>query len=390
MDCAFRYELKPDRMNPLLNTIDVEIVRGNVHAIEQLAPEWDELARHAVNDFPYYHAGWMRSYLTAFEPSAETCLVCIRTGGRLDALLPLVQERGSVKGIPVKKLRLPANVHTVRSDVLMRDTANAAEIINKIWTAFEKQLQWDVFEARDVPDGSVLLSILDHATVKQSRVPGQKSPYFLLPEVCQDECWLADLKPSFRKDLRRTSKQLSELGNVTLTRVETADINALERFYKLEGSGWKGSSGSSIISDVGTKAFYDNLASEGQKSGGLSLYLLELDGRLIAGHFGITHRGRYSSLKWAYDEEFSRYSPGHLIISEICRDLSKRDVREIDLLGNWSEAKAKWARETRQHWFVRAFNSTIAGTLAAQMELRIAPVAKRLIRGRPANPTINS
>jgi CelD/BcsL family acetyltransferase involved in cellulose biosynthesis len=363
--------------------ITVEAIRGDSHGIDALVPEWRELARDAVNDLPFYHPEWIQAHLRAFEPSAKIALICVRTDGQLDAVLPLIEERAVIKGIPVRKLRAPANVHTPRFDFLLRKTARSDDVISALWAFIQTRLRWDVMEMRNVPDGGVI-DLLFHRAMKDNESVGktvaQRSPYLPLPQECGEDGLPKGLKPSFRKDLRRCLRQLSEQGEVKLRRVTRADAEALRNFYLLEDSGWKGSEASSISASPGTKAFYDAIAAEGENQKYLSLYFLDLNDTPIAAHFGIFYQGWYASLKWAYDEKYSRYSPGHLIISEIFRDLVERDGQEIDLLGNWSEAKSKWASETRQHAFLYFFNNTIKGRLSRIMKFQVTPTLRKLLK----------
>ena len=57
------------------------------------------------------------------------------------------------------------------------------------------------------------------------------------------------------------------------------------------------------------------------------MYALELNGELLASHFGLSHGARYSSPKIAYNEKFPQYAPGHLIVSEILQECSSRAVQ---------------------------------------------------------------
>jgi hypothetical protein len=88
----------------------------------------------------------------------------------------------------------------------------------------------------------------------------------------------------------------------------------------LELRGWKGRAGTAIAQDAATLGFYTDLARELAAQGQLALWAMYLDERLIAFQYGIEHRGCYALLKPAYDETYSRYSPGQLLMAEVLRD----------------------------------------------------------------------
>src|SRR5262249_39535592 len=113
---------------------------------------------------------------------------------------------------------------------------------------------------------------------------------------------LADVSGRFRKDLRRLARKLATHGRLRHRRGAAADPAALASLYRLERSGWKGREGSAIACKPKSREFFDSIAKEAERFGYLSLYFLELSGRPIAAHFGLTYGGRYFSPKVAYDD----------------------------------------------------------------------------------------
>jgi CelD/BcsL family acetyltransferase involved in cellulose biosynthesis len=156
-----------------------------------------------------------------------------------------------------------------------------------------------------------------------------------------------------RSQIRQIRLRLREHGRLTFSRITTADHHALERFYKLEASGWKAQRGSCVLND-GTQSFYDEVADAAARGGYLSLYTLELNGTLIAAHISFMHRDRCYSPKVAYNEDYKQFAPGHLIVAEIVRDCAARGIRGFDITGQDQPWKMKWTSETRpiSHHFI--------------------------------------
>jgi hypothetical protein len=67
------------------------------------------------------------------------------------------------------------------------------------------------------------------------------------------------------------------MGPLTAVQHRVADPVTLERFYELEGSGWKGRSGTAIACDSQTREFYDAIARAAADFGYLSLDFLEVE-----------------------------------------------------------------------------------------------------------------
>ena len=160
--------------------------------------------------------------------------------------------------------------------------------------------------------------------------------------------------PSFARTCRRAKRQLEEQGTLELKHYSAADPEALEKFYALEASGWKGAEGTAIKCDPCTRQFYDAIAQAAARDGYLSLDFLELNGKPIAGHFGFNLRGRYFLAKAGYDEAFRRYGPGQLLVNEILNQTPQRGLHEFDFVGpaTWDESRWASARRTNYRVFI--------------------------------------
>jgi len=188
---------------------------------------------------------------------------------------------------------------------------------------------------------------------------------------------------NLRRTLRRIERRIAAEGELTLRRIEAPDAEALRRFYELESAGWKGERGSAIARRESTQRFYDEVAQSAGRFGYLSLYLLELDGRLVAAHFGLALGGRYFMPKCAIDETAKPYAPGHLLIHAVLQDAARRGLTQFDFMGADDEYKMKWASGVRSHssWFV--FRKSLYGRLLYALRFQAKAIAKKLLRPRP-------
>jgi CelD/BcsL family acetyltransferase involved in cellulose biosynthesis len=172
---------------------------------------------------------------------------------------------------------------------------------------------------------------------------------------------LAQVGAGFRSSLRRKRRRIEEQGALRLRCFERAEPAALERFYELESAGWKGQKGTAIACDERTRRFYDGLADAASRHGYFSLYALECGGRVVAMQYCLSDRERCYLLKPAFDENFSKYSPGQLITQEILRDCLERGLTEYDFLGREAEWKGEWAEATRPQADCYIFRRGLAG-----------------------------
>jgi CelD/BcsL family acetyltransferase involved in cellulose biosynthesis len=294
-----------------------------------------------------------------------------------------VEERGSFSRIPVRKLRAPVNSAAGRFDAVRSARVDGDALIRATWEHLKQIDGWDILQFRDAPEGSTVSRLAQAARDDGYRTiqePEKPSPYVAVP-ADPDLLEKMPINSRLRRELRQVRRLLSEQGPFSLYRGDRADRDALERFYRLEASGWKGQEGSAIVCDQKNRQFFDEIAESAAHFGYFSLYMLELKGQLLAAHFGFTLRGCYYSAVVAYNEEFKQFSPGHLIIDEIVRDCAKRGIRGYDPTGQNQEWKMKWTTEVHgvSHHFV--FRGP-QGNLAYTVGSKFRPALSQLLRGR--------
>jgi CelD/BcsL family acetyltransferase involved in cellulose biosynthesis len=178
--------------------------------------------------------------------------------------------------------------------------------------------------------------------------------------------------------LRRKIRGLQKLGELRLERFDRATPEVLERYYNLERSTWKGERGCAVVSESGRLHYYNEVAREAARCGYLSIFILNLDDRPIAGVFGLTHAGKCFSVRCAFDPAFSRYSPGHIIVNELLRDCAARKLSEYDFLGEAHEWKRCWTSQTLEHGFCYIFRRGLLGRALHAMKFRAVPLGRKL------------
>jgi CelD/BcsL family acetyltransferase involved in cellulose biosynthesis len=348
-------------------------------AFEALAPEWDALAARTGDLVLYSHA-FLRCWLTHFAPHASLRVLTGRDAqGRLVAALALMEVKARQYGVPVRQLVSLSNKHSGRFDML-------AEVPSVAGTAFAAHLardpSWDVLRLGDVPeDGAAhaLLAAFAHAGLPVGVWHSARSPYVLLPST--PGAWQGPRKRD-HKALRRRRRRLEERGHVTIERIGQGEAlgATLAECFALELRGWKGRHGTAIAQDPRTLGFYSDLARTAARSGQLALYVLRLDGRIIAFQLGLAHAGRYLALKPGYDEALHELSPGQLLTESLLQDCIARGLSECDLLGDDTPSKRVWTDTTRPHGWLYVFRDTLAGRALWSAKFRWAPAAKRVVK----------
>jgi CelD/BcsL family acetyltransferase involved in cellulose biosynthesis len=367
-------------------TAVVKAERGGRELVDRLAPQWRELCDEGPSDQPFYRPEWIGAYLGAFAPRKKLLLVTVRIGGRLKAVLPLIEERALFAGIPVKMVRGAYSVHSCRFDIVRGAGPDGDAAVLAVWNFLKGKKDWDVLELQEVPEGGAAEKLIEAAKA-DGFITGRRestcSAFIpLAPPGIGEEWWLKRTDAKFRANLRRRARKLTAEAPLVLRRFDTAEPEALQRFYDLEFRGWKGREGSAIACHENTRRFYDEIAGSAARFGYFSLYLLEWNGVLLAGHFGLTHQGRYCVPKLAYDETYQQHAPGHLMVSAVLRDCVERGFSEFDFLGGWAGWKEEWTKERRTLSYLYAFRASPLGRLLYSSKFNLRSALKAAIGRR--------
>ncbi|HEY2117407.1 MAG TPA: GNAT family N-acetyltransferase [Candidatus Angelobacter sp.] len=369
----------------------VRVQRGGRELVEQIAADWRRLCDESGDEEVFYHPEWAQAYLQAFDPKADVVMISAWVGDRLRGILPLVRRRAFVSGFPIVTLTIPANVHSLRASLTVCRGAEGEATLQALWQAAKNLPRWDLIDVANVVEGNgldrlVALAAADGYRTARKRtsqtlyLPIEASAAASKPEKSAAQPpWLAETRPKFRSHLRRARRQLEEQGTLELKHHSAAGPEALEKFYALESSGWKGAEGTAIQCDARTRQFYDSVAQAAARDGYLSLDFLELNGKPIAGHFGFNLRGRYFLAKAGYDEAFRRHGPGQLLVNEILGQTPQRGLHEFDFVGPATWDESRWASARRTNYRVFIFRKNLYGALLHAVRISARDAVRALL-----------
>lgn len=355
--------------------IEVREVLGR-EAFERLRPEWDALVARGPVDVPFVGHGWVSAWLDAFAPRAEPLVLVARarSGEPLGMAPFLVQRR---RGIV--RLASPTNDHSCRFEwALGPDPAGA---VAALWGFLRDRVRWDVLVLRDVPREGPTSTLLEplaradrHPTGRWESVRSPRVPLGAAPAE-------ARASARFRANLRRRAKRLAEMGAVAVWRVDRpADADAgLAAFLQLERAGWKGEGGTAIGLDPALVRFYRRVVRDAAARGELAIRALTLDGRPVAVHLGLVHRGVYYLPKTAYDEGLGRVSPGQLLQREVLAECEARGLAAFDFLGPDMPWKRDWEPEHAPHDWLYVYRPSLAGRAMHTLKHRVRPAVKGVV-----------
>jgi CelD/BcsL family acetyltransferase involved in cellulose biosynthesis len=206
-----------------------------------------------------------------------------------------------------------------------------------------------------------------------------------------DDTWLepeSHLNAGRRSDLRRALRNAGKQGQVSCE-IMTPTLETLAPLLRdaflVESAGWKGSQGSGLATDPQIGAFYSQLAFATCQRGTLRIGMLRIGDQAAAMQLAIEEDGCFWLLKMGFDESFSRFSPGTLLMVESLRSARQRGCDTYELTGKSEAWNQIWAPRLHEAVSLSLCAPTVRGWVNV-----IAEHAKGVIRTQLRSQMENS
>lgn len=343
-----------------------------------LEHEWNRAVSRAHVTHPFLLHEWCRSWWNCFGTGRRLHIVIARDGCDIVGIAPLMVEHAHMYGLPVRKLDLLHNDHTPRADwIVVRSAPHALEAL---WRAvLETRDEWDVLQLSRLPSESPTLAAVTTLATKEGCQTGtwrgDVSPYLTLSGTW--EGYFASRPAKFRSNLRNRLSRLARVGEPHLEVVEREDKNACEDAMRLEASGWKVDTHTSISSSASVQQFYQLLAERAAAGGWLRLMFLVAGGRRIAASYGARLGDTLFFVKTGYDPEFAPCAPFKLLTYLAIQRAYAEGLREVDFLGDDEPWKLEWTNTSRPHDWLFVFADTMRARLLHSLKFQVAAELKR-------------
>jgi CelD/BcsL family acetyltransferase involved in cellulose biosynthesis len=345
----------------------------DLHAGWQAA--MDQLVDHA--NLPELASGsWWSAFWEGFHPGdPQVEMQLLHQGERLLAAVPVRADGYLVRRrVGLENEHAPYWAAAVDPRALEREPQLAGALLDRLTGGVE------CLELRRLPlDGQLARALKAEASARRWPVVELANPVgeVGLPLFGP---W-ANFHNTLSKNLRRDARLLAKLpGELSFEVLESGD--QLERelavCFDLEARGWKGQAGTPVLADAAAHLFYRQLAQRASARGRLALYLLKLDGRLIAFEYTLRGGGRIECLKIGYDESLSRFSPGTGLRMLILRRAIERGEAREYRLGRDSEWKRRWITDLARIGTLRVYAGSRRGQLAYYGGPALRSLLKRL------------
>lgn len=320
--------------------------RAEIHHTWQLPPAllvaWDAHARAYGDRGLFLCTGWLQTWWSVFGTGGRLFLVVLHAGKELRGIFPCwLTPDGRLAGMANELyydflIVSPHRDETLRRflDVVDRSGCTRADL---------------PYFSRLEGTGDALLEAF-----RQRRQPFWSCEQAYGPKVNVSTATWEEIEGAFHAKLRNNLKKgrRRAVSEGTLSFEEVCDSKSLdavlEEAFAVEGSGWKAAAGSAIILNPTKIAWYKGISRWAAQHGALRVYLLRLNGRLVAFDLALESGRTLFALKTGFDQHVAaRFSPGNLMRCEVLKSLwARHDLDTYDFLGETFPWKREWTSDT--------------------------------------------
>ena len=342
-------------------------------AVAPLAAAWRELRAEQAHSTVFAGYGFTRALWKCFGENAQLEFLSVFDGDALVGVMTLAPRSIKQAGVPYREIGFLRNQHTLCNAILARPGSEAA-VLKALMSALAEMRHWDVLFLENISSDPNLLTPLDAGLSasglrRDAFEPGRHLRY--LPIQGSWAEYRAGKSGNFRWQMKKFQKRARELGKVDHQRLSARDeiAAALPELFELRARSWQGQAQSDPKSVAADEAFdYALLETLADEEVG-DLWLMRIDGRLVAAHRMLGDaRKRYAHFMH-YDPAIKDASPGTLLFEQLLEAAWTDGLSEVDFHGD-SAFFRRWSTETRENVSTRVYRPSSFGFLL-QMGRRV-------------------
>lgn len=294
--------------------------------------QWEDLALALGR--PFSAPGWALAWFRHLGPARGLLrIMFVFDGDELCGVLPLFTAARALPG--ARRYRVLGNGDALQLEPLAvpgSEIAVAAALATGL-TQIRPVVR--VLSLDGIPSDSPWPQLLTRAWAASGGAAGivvtrtEGVPVVRLGDGGFDE-WFRDRSSSYRKRVRHAQRALEAAGGSCVTVAPDELPAAVTDVVRLHEQRWRGRGGSRMMS-AGLRSLLRELAERPETVPSFRVVVLRVGDRTVGGGAHLTTGSRQYAWFHGFDADAARFSPGHLLLTEVIRQASEGDARTIDL-----------------------------------------------------------
>lgn len=305
---------------------------------------WDELNIRLYRGYPFSDSRFVDTMLRYFGAGTEH--LCVHhTEGRTDGMLIFYPRRAGVwtQFVPAQAQAAP---------VLLEDFDLLEDLFAALpWSAWSIELlcQDPLFIPPALLEERAATRLQQHALTMNVELDGSFEDYWSKRSK--------NLTKNMRRYQHRVEKKFDKTELRLLTEPELMH-DAVDRFGKLETSGWKNRKGTAVNIENKQGKFYAEMMIHFARTGQAEVAEYWLNSKLAASRLLVSGGGMTIILKTSYDENLAEFAPGRLLLKDYLKTaFAMKKSRTVEFYTDATPDQLAWATGQRHIYHAMFFRS---------------------------------
>ena len=333
-----------------------------------LCTAWNRLLSEAGHANAQLTYEWSSSCWEVFGGRKRLSLITAVDGAKVVGIAPLVVTKVIDKaGLRLRKLTFVGDGLTDYHDLLIADDKREAIVRAILKFVVNGRKDWDVVHLRNIradsPNLPILRDTLRETSLNVLERVNIRSPYIAMDRSWADYC--NSLGKNIRSDIRRRLNRLAKAGKAEFVRLHDVDdvMDTLDVIKSIHVKCRAARGESSWYRDEDRARFVSLILKRFGDRKWLDMVFLKLNGRVIAYYLGFVYDHIVYFWNTGFDPEFSRLSPGKLLLHYWIKDSFAQGCREFDFMVGEEPYKLQWTNPVRPNHELFVFRNTTRARL---------------------------
>ncbi len=363
-------------------------------AFDGLRQEWDTLWGTSRSRTLFLSWEWLHSWWRHWREGRLLRLVLVRdSGGTLVGIAPLcIERRGPLRGTRVLAFLGTEGVSSDYLDFLASESHEAQVAAAVFALIAQDSASWDLIELSDLLETSLVLrhiaTCARDAGLIARRSPDQICPFLTLPQTPEQLAGV--LGKRTRAHVGKKRRRLLHAG-ISIRLIENREElpRALASLFDIHEQRWRLRALPGNFRQDRIRAFHSEVAPLFLGRGWLRLFEASREGTVVAILYGFQDDTTLTYFQSGFLPEFSRYSPGGVLIGEGMEYAIRHGGGRFDFLRGPEPYKWEWTSESRT---THRLTLVRRGDLPTRIRMgvtRLGDTGKRLVKAilRPSKRT---
>lgn len=333
-----------------------------------LYDSWNEILSQMDNANAQLTHEWLRSWWEVFGDNKRLFLITVTDGCKIIGIAPLTITKVMGKaGFELRKLTFVGDGLTDYHDLLVANERRKEVLQILLKCIVDCKENWDVVHFRNVRGDSPNLPIL-RDTLGDTPLTFVERINIQCPYISIDCDWMSyynALGKNIRSDIRRRLNHLAKMGKAKFVRLHEVDdvMDTLGIIKSIHVKCQRAKGEISWYTNEKRFRFVSLILKRFGDRKWLDIVFLKLNDKVIAYYLGFVYDNIVYFWNTGFDPEFSKVSPGKLLLHYWIKDSFTEAHREFDFMVGEEPYKLQWTSPMRPNYELFLFKNTVRSKL---------------------------